>query len=59
MVSGPTDGFSFDAVPAGHKGDFDDIAGVVLYLVGRAGAYVDGNVQVADGGRLSIFPASY
>ena len=35
------------------------IAGVTLYLVGRGGAYVNGNVVVTDGGRLGVFPGTY
>jgi THO complex subunit 3 len=31
----------------------------VLYLVGRGGAYVNGCVQVTDGGRMGVFPAVY
>jgi len=59
MTASVKDELSVDVVPAGRKGTFDDIAGVALYLIGRGGAYVNGNVQVADGGRLSIFPGTY
>ncbi|KAF2147226.1 uncharacterized protein K452DRAFT_348023 [Aplosporella prunicola CBS 121167] len=51
--------FPLNQVPAGRKGNFNDMAGVTLYLVGKSGAYVNGNVVVTDGGRLSGFPSSY
>lgn len=40
-------------------GDAQDMAGTVLYLVSRAGAYLNGNVTVLDGGRLGTFPSTY
>ncbi|KAF9634286.1 Short-chain dehydrogenase/reductase SDR [Lasiodiplodia theobromae] len=46
-------------VPAGRKGSFDDIAGLILYMVGKGGSYLNGAVQVTDGGRLSGFPSTY
>ncbi|CAH0036950.1 unnamed protein product [Clonostachys rhizophaga] len=42
----------FDKVPARRSGDEEDIAGTVLYLVSRAGAYVDGISLCVDGGRV-------
>jgi NAD(P)-dependent dehydrogenase (short-subunit alcohol dehydrogenase family) len=36
-----------------------DVAGATLFLCSRAGGYINGNVLLTDGGRLSIFPASY
>ncbi|KAH8670216.1 7-alpha-hydroxysteroid dehydrogenase [Tricladium varicosporioides] len=38
-------------VPAKRAGGLDDLAGVVLFLVSKAGAYVDGRSVVVDGGR--------
>lgn len=46
-------------IPATRSGDEEDMAGVLLYLCSRAGAYVNGCVIVTDGGRLSVLPASY
>ncbi|KAG8170111.1 hypothetical protein KVR01_000856 [Diaporthe batatas] len=46
-------------VPLGRMGDAQDMTGTVLYLVSRAGAYLNGNVTVIDGGRLGTFPAVY
>lgn len=46
-------------VPLGRMGDAQDMVGTVLYLVSRAGAYLNGNVTVLDGGRLGTFPSTY
>ena len=51
--------FPVDQIPAGSVGKFEDMAGMILGLVGRSGAYINGNVQVLDGGRLSVMPATY
>jgi len=32
---------------------------VILWLCGRAGAYLNGNVVLTDGGRLGVMPSSY
>jgi NAD(P)-dependent dehydrogenase (short-subunit alcohol dehydrogenase family) len=37
-------------VPLGRIGDLDDIAGAVIYLASRAGAYSTGTTLVVDGG---------
>ncbi|KAJ5851723.1 uncharacterized protein N7529_011108 [Penicillium soppii] len=44
----------FDKVPAKRAGIDDDIAGTVLYLVSRAGSYVDGISLCVDGGRVLL-----
>ncbi|KAL1871331.1 hypothetical protein VTK73DRAFT_2085 [Phialemonium thermophilum] len=44
----------FDKVPARRAGNEHDIAGTVLYLVSRAGAYVDGVSLCVDGGRVLL-----
>ncbi|OTA81826.1 hypothetical protein M434DRAFT_401206 [Hypoxylon sp. CO27-5] len=46
-------------VPEQRFGDEEDIAGTILYLVSRAGAYINGNVLVTDGGRLGVLPSAY
>jgi NAD(P)-dependent dehydrogenase (short-subunit alcohol dehydrogenase family) len=51
--------FSKDVVPATRTGDEQDMAGVILWLCSRAGAYINGCVVVTDGGRLSVVPSSY
>ncbi|KAK4130960.1 NAD(P)-binding protein [Trichocladium antarcticum] len=45
-------------VPAGRMGDEVDMAGQILYLASRAGAYLNGNTIVVDGGRLGTFPST-
>ncbi|CAO2647406.1 Nn.00g083280.m01.CDS01 [Neocucurbitaria sp. VM-36] len=44
----------FDRVPAKRAGNEGDIAGTVIYLVSRAGAYVDGVSLCVDGGRILV-----
>ena len=39
-------------VPLGRIGERDDVAGLVIYLTSRAGAYMTGNVIPLDGGML-------
>lgn len=48
-----------DFIPAERAGDVKDMAGAVLFLTSRAGGYINGNVLVMDGGRLSIIPSTY
>ncbi|KAH8657782.1 7-alpha-hydroxysteroid dehydrogenase [Xylariales sp. PMI_506] len=44
----------FDKVPAKRAGGDEDIAGAVLYLASRAGAYIDGISLCIDGGRILL-----
>ncbi|KAH0093321.1 hypothetical protein KCU67_g7777, partial [Aureobasidium melanogenum] len=44
----------FDRVPAKRAGNQEDIAGAVIYLISRAGAYVDGVSVCIDGGRVLV-----
>uniref|UniRef100_A0A093UXA1 Rhamnolipids biosynthesis 3-oxoacyl-[acyl-carrier-protein] reductase n=2 Tax=Talaromyces marneffei TaxID=37727 RepID=A0A093UXA1_TALMA len=44
----------FDKVPAKRAAVAEDIAGTVLYLVSKAGAYVDGISLCVDGGRILL-----
>ena len=46
-------------IPATRGGDEADMGGTVVWLVSRAGAYVNGCVVVSDGGRLGVVPNSY
>lgn len=59
MTAGGKTEFPISEVPAGTQGEYGDLAAVILYLVGRSGAYVNGNVQVLDGGRLSVMPSTF
>lgn len=58
LLSKKTD-YPKDFIPEQRPGDKLDMAGAVLFLVSRAGAYINGNVLITDGGRLSILPATY
>ena len=35
------------------------MAGIILYMVSKAGAYVNGSVILVDGGKLATVPATY
>ena len=45
--------------PSERTGSEEDFAGTMLYLASRAGAYINGETLVTDGGRLSQLPAVY
>lgn len=51
--------YGTNQIPQGRMGGVNDIAGLILFLVGKSGAYVNGSVQLTDGGRLGVFPAVY
>ncbi|KAF2034817.1 WD40 repeat-like protein [Setomelanomma holmii] len=51
--------YGTNQVPQGRMGSANDIAGLILFLVGKGGAYVNGTSQITDGGRISVFPAVY
>ena len=51
--------FPKERIPAERAGTEEDMAGTILYMTSRAGAYCNGNVVVTDGGRLNISPAVY
>ena len=51
--------WSKEIIPATRGGDEEDMAGVVLWLCGRGGAYTNGCVVVSDGGRLGVVPNTY
>lgn len=59
MTAGNRTVFATDEVPQGRPGVANDIAGLFLFLVGKGGAYVNGSVQLTDGGRVSQFPSVY
>ncbi|KAF2808979.1 3-oxoacyl-reductase [Mytilinidion resinicola] len=50
---------SGDVVPLTRIGTDEDAAGALLFLCSRAGAYINGNILISDGGRMSIVPATY
>ena len=51
--------FPRSVIPAERVGTEEDMAGCILFLTSRAGAYCTGNVMLLDGGRLSMVPATY
>ncbi|KAK1141672.1 hypothetical protein N8T08_008770 [Aspergillus melleus] len=57
---GISDGsFKREMIPLTRAGGEEDIGGLVLYMAGAAGGYLNGNITVTDGGRLSVLPSSY
>lgn len=58
---GPGHGGVFEPsfVPAERAGKEEDIAGAILYLASKAGAYLNGSVVVVDGGRLGTLISTY
>ncbi|KAI1820178.1 hypothetical protein F4861DRAFT_524044 [Xylaria intraflava] len=59
IAKGHRDGWPKNIVPEGRPGDVQDMAGAVLFLASKAGAYINGNVLVSDGGRLGVVPSTY
>jgi len=51
--------FPRSQIPLERIGTEEDMAGCILFLTSRAGAYLSGNVMLLDGGRLSMVPATY
>ena len=46
-------------IPAARIGVESDMVGSVMYIASWAGAYLNGNVTVLDGGRVSQLPGTY
>ncbi|KAI1360294.1 short chain dehydrogenase [Xylaria arbuscula] len=46
-------------MPARRFGTEDELAGTILYLASRAGAYCNGTIFAFDGGRLAVIPSTY
>jgi NAD(P)-dependent dehydrogenase (short-subunit alcohol dehydrogenase family) len=46
-------------IPARRFGGDEEMAGTVLYLASRSGAFCNGMVLMSDGGRLSVGLSSY
>ncbi|KAJ4404915.1 hypothetical protein N0V91_005651 [Didymella pomorum] len=51
--------YGTNQIPQGRMGNVNDMAGLVLFMVGKAGAYMNGVAQITDGGRTSVFPSTY
>ncbi|CAK7245884.1 MAG: hypothetical protein STHCBS139747_007489 [Sporothrix thermara] len=54
-----TKGIPQSMVPLERVGTPEDVAGLTLFFCGRSGAYINGNILISDGGRLSMLPATY
>lgn len=65
MTTSPTPTFKLDpfalaeAVPLKRTGSQEDMAGTILFLASRAGAYVNGAVWLVDGGRVGCVANNY
>ncbi|KAI1827235.1 short-chain dehydrogenase [Xylaria intraflava] len=53
----PEDHYYF--IPARRFGTEEELAGTVLYLASKAGAYCNGSIVAFDGGRMAITPSTY
>ncbi|KAJ5952120.1 Short-chain dehydrogenase/reductase SDR [Penicillium vulpinum] len=61
-IQGPaiSDGsFPKEMVPATRGGSEEDFAGLIVWLASNSGGYINGNILVTDGGRISVVPAVY
>lgn len=59
---GPFDGAKAlpkSSCPEERTGSEQDFAGTVLFMASQAGAYLNGETLVTDGGRLAQMPATY
>ena len=56
LTGGDTIPVDSKIVPLARMGDEKDMAGQILYLASRAGAYCNGNTILVDGGRIGTFP---
>lgn len=52
-------GWPRNVIPEGRPGDLEDVGGAILFLLSKAGSYINGNVLVTDGGRLGVMPSTY
>lgn len=50
-------GLKREQFPAQRAGTIEDMGGIALFLVSKAGAYINGQVIVTDGGMLSVPPS--
>ncbi|KAL4756677.1 SDR family oxidoreductase [Aspergillus foveolatus] len=58
--NGTEDGsFPRSIVPVTRSGSEEDMAGVILWMAGAAGGYLNGNIVVSDGGSVSVMPSTY
>lgn len=48
-----------DKSPSERTGSEEDFAGTILFMASRAGAYLNGETLVTDGGRLGQVSSTY
>lgn len=53
------DDYAAHVSPLGRPGSTEDMAGCILWLASKAGAWLSGMVVVSDGGKLGLIPSSY
>jgi NAD(P)-dependent dehydrogenase (short-subunit alcohol dehydrogenase family) len=58
-MSDGTGKLPLSTVPLQRAGKEEDMAATVLFLTSRGGAYLNGQVLLTDGGRLSVLPSTY
>jgi len=51
--------FPRELIPATRAGSEEDIGGLIVWLASNSGGYINGNIVVTDGGRISVVPAVY
>lgn len=51
--------FPREMIPATRGGSEEDIAGLIVWLASNSGGYINGNIVITDGGRVSVVPAVY
>jgi NAD(P)-dependent dehydrogenase (short-subunit alcohol dehydrogenase family) len=51
--------FARSFLPAERAGSKEDIAGAILYMGSKAGAYLNGSIVLVDGGKLATVPSTY
>ena len=57
---GTSDGsFPVEQIPVTRGGGEEDMAGLILWMAGTAGGYLNGSIIVTDGGRLGVVPSSF
>ncbi|CAG7979754.1 unnamed protein product [Penicillium salamii] len=51
--------FPREMIPATRGGSEEDMAGLIIWLASNSGGYINGNIVITDGGRVSVVPAVY
>ena len=51
--------FPKEMIPATRGGSEEDLAGLIVWLASNSGGYINGNILITDGGRISVAPATY